>query len=119
MVAASGPSTQSPQLLYVYGPDCGACIKFMAEAGAIYPKTREAARLPMVRVTLDDWQAGRHPLAQCAIGPVMGTPTFVQVVDCREMDRITGYSSDELWWLSLKRLMDRLPPDDTPNQVTR
>jgi hypothetical protein len=95
-------------LLYVYSPDCGACIQFMAEAGAIYPKTREANLMPMTRVTLETWQAGNHPLAACDVAPVFGTPTFVQIRNCIEIDRITGYSSDEMWWFSLQRMVDRL-----------
>ncbi len=104
-------------LLYVYSPDCGACIQFMAEAGNIYPKTREATLMPMSAVTLAAWQAGEHPLAACDIGPVVGTPTYVQVINCQEVDRITGYSSDEMWWFSLKRMVDRLALDTIQPQA--
>lgn len=95
------------ELLYVYGPDCGACMKWQQDIGHIYPKTQEAQRLPLVKVTLSDWQAGNHPLARCNIGAVLGTPTFVQVFQCEELDRITGYSSDELFWLALGRMANR------------
>ena len=98
---------QADELLYVYGPDCGACMKFEAEIGDIYPKTEEAKHLPLRKVTLDDWRAGRHPLAECEINPILGTPTFVQVHDCVELDRITGYSNDELFWFALSRIANR------------
>ena len=104
-------------LLYVHSPDCGACIQFMAEAGGLYPKTREASLMPMSSVTLAAWQAGDHALAQCSIAPVVVTPTYVQIIDCQEVDRITGYSSDELWWFSLKRMVDRVTVDPGDSQA--
>jgi len=98
---------RADDLLYVYGPECGACRKFQSEAGAIYPKTEAAEYMPMIKVTLEDWQAGRHPLNACATKPVYGTPTFLQIADCREVDRITGYSNDELFWFALERMLNR------------
>ena len=101
------PTGHADELLYVYGPDCGACMKFEADIGDIYPKTDEAKHLPLRKVTLEDWRAGRHPLAECKIKPILGTPTFVQVHDCVELDRITGYSNDELFWFALSRIANR------------
>ena len=91
-------------LVYVYQEDCGACMKFDKEIGPIYPRTKEAAQLPMVKVSLEDWRSGDHPYENCQAGDVFGTPTFIQLNDCREVDRITGYSSDELFWLGLRRM---------------
>lgn len=104
---AATPAVQADELLYVYAPDCGACMKFHAEIEGIYDRTRESQQLPLSKVTLDDWQAGKHPLANCDIRPVFGTPTFIQVHECRELDRITGYSSDELFWFALTRMYNR------------
>lgn len=94
------------ELLYVYGPNCGACMKWHAEIEPIYGKTQESTLLPLVKVTLDDWRAGKHPQAECRIGQVIGTPTFIHVQDCEEIDRISGYSNDELFWLSLGRMIN-------------
>ncbi len=107
LVGCFAAASWADDLLYVYGPECGACMKFDAEIGPIYDKTAEAQTLPMVKVTLDDWQAGNHPLTDCAIKPVHGTPTFIQVADCNEVDRITGYSNDELFWFALSRFVNR------------
>lgn len=112
-VLAAQPS-HADELLYVYGPDCGACMKFMKEVGSIYPRTAEAEHLPLVIVTLDDWRAGKHPLAECAIKAVFGTPTFIHVHECAEIDRITGYSNDELFWLALGRLVNTAKANATP-----
>ena len=100
-------SARADDLLYVFAPDCGACNRFDKEVGTIYAKTQEARALPLVKVSFEQWQANQHPFTNCAIGPVLGTPTFIQVAGCKELDRITGYSNDELFWIALKRMENR------------
>ena len=110
LYAALDPEARdgSPMLIYVYSPECGACRQFDGEVGAIYPKTNESLALPMERVLIDDWQAKRHKLVECASAAVIGTPTFLQIQNCRELDRITGYSDEELFWLGHRRMMNRI-----------
>ena len=95
------------RLVYVYSPDCGACMKFDKEVGAIYDKTKESAQLPMMKIELGQWQQGDHSLRQCDTEDVFATPTFIHLQDCIEVDRITGYSSDELFWFALERMDNR------------
>lgn len=101
---ATGPALAA-ELLYVYSPDCPACRKFDAEAGRIYPRTPEAQRMPMRRVLFSEWQAGRIAESACAARPVVGTPTFVLIHDCVELERITGYSTDEGFWMGVARMV--------------
>ena len=101
----------SPVLIYIYSPECGACRQFDREVGPIYEKTAESLALPMERVLIDEWQADRHQLVECASAEVIGTPTFLQIRDCRELDRITGYSDAELFWLGYRRMMNRIAAD--------
>ena len=110
LYAALDPEARdgSPMLIYVYSPECGACRQFDGEVGAIYPKTNESLALPMERVLIDDWQAKRHQLVECASAAVIGTPTFLLIQNCRELDRITGYSDAELFWLGHRRMMNRI-----------
>ncbi len=100
-------SAFADQLLYVYSPDCGACMKFDREVGGIYAKTEEAIQLPIVKVDLEQWRAGNHPLHQCDTQSVFATPTFIHLHECSEVDRITGYSTDELFWFALERMNNR------------
>ena len=95
------------RLVYVYSPDCGACMKFDKEVGAIYDKTEESTQLPMIKIELGRWQQEDHPLRQCDTKDVFATPTFIHLQDCIEVDRITGYSSDELFWFALERMDNR------------
>ena len=101
----------SPVLIYIYSPECGACRQFDHEVGPIYGKTDESLTLPLERVLIDDWQANRHQLVECASAEVIGTPTFLQIRDCQELDRITGYSDAELFWLGHRRMMNRIDSD--------
>ena len=108
---ASADSTargDSPVLIYIYSPECRACRQFDREVGPIYEKTAESLALPLERVLIDEWQADRHQLVECASAEVIGTPTFLQIRDCQELDRITGYSDAELFWLGHRRMMNRI-----------
>ena len=98
----------SPVLIYIYSPECGACRQFDSEVGSIYEKTAESLALPLERVLIDEWQADRHQLVECASAEVIGTPTFLQIRNCQELDRITGYSDAELFWLGHRRMMNRI-----------
>ena len=109
--ADTGASSDSPVLIYIYSPECGACRQFDREVGPIYDKTDESLALPLERVLIDDWQASRHQLVECASADVIGTPTFLQIRDCQELDRITGYSDTELFWLGHRRMMNRIESD--------
>ena len=95
-------------LVYIYSPSCGACQQFDREVGPIYPKTTEAQTLPMQKIRYEAWRDGMAPFAHCAVSQVLGTPTFIQMRGCEELDRVTGYSDQELFWLALRRMLNRL-----------
>ena len=104
-------------LVYIHSPTCGACAQFDREVGAIYPKTEESALLPLQRISLEAWQDGQHDHSDCMASPVSSTPTFVQIQNCQEIDRVTGYSDEALFWLALRRMVNRLapaPPHEDP-----
>lgn len=95
-------------LLYIFQASCGACRQFDAEIAAIYPKTAESQHLPMTKISLEQWRAGDHPYRDCRANRVVGTPTFIHLQACNEVDRITGYSSDELFWLAIARMKSQI-----------
>ena len=109
--ADTAAHSDSPVLIYIYSPECGACRQFDREVGPIYNKTAESLALPLERVLIDDWRADRHQLVECASAEVIGTPTFLQIRDCQELDRITGYSDAELFWLGHRRMMNWIASD--------
>ena len=109
--ADTAAHSDSPVLIYIYSPECGACRQFDREVGPIYEKTAESTALPLERVLIRDWQADRHQLVECASAEVIGTPTFLQIRNCQQLDRITGYSDAELFWLGHRRMMNRIESD--------
>ena len=109
--ADTAAHSDSPVLVYIYSPECGACRQFDREVGPIYNKTAESLALPLERVLIDDWKADRHQLVKCASAEIIGTPTFLHIRNCKELDRITGYSDAELFWLGHRRMMNRIASD--------
>jgi hypothetical protein len=92
------------ELLYIYAPDCAACQRFDREILPYYEQTDEARKLPIIKISLADWQTGRHSKSGCQTQPVKVTPTFIALLNCKEQDRIAGYSKEELFWMSVHRI---------------
>lgn len=107
-VIGLAPGSKADTLVYVYDDACAACQKFDREIAGSYHQTEESERLPMVKINLADWQSGEHGYSHCQIRPVHGTPTFIQVLNCLERDRIAGYTSDELFWMAVNRMVNNI-----------
>lgn len=105
---AAAPETRAAELWMFTLPDCGPCVQFEREVGDRYTLTEEGRRAPLRHWVLD---AGRPPELTGA-GPVHGAPTFVLMNKSREVGRIVGYSSDELFWMRLSALLADLPAED-------
>lgn len=93
------------ELLVVEAPRCGPCLLFDREIGALYPKTEEGRLAPLRRVAF----GFPAPEPHAFVGQAKVAPTFVLVEGGREIGRFEGYSNDELFWLSLAALMQKLP----------
>lgn len=105
IVALTLPSTgYGDQLLYIEATDCAACQQFNVEVAPHYGQSGFGTGLPMIRIDLVEWHAGTHPAGTCVSSPVHGTPTFIYLKACEELDRISGYSSAELFWMALERM---------------
>jgi hypothetical protein len=93
------------ELLVVEDPRCGPCILFDRQIGPIYAKTDEGRVAPLHRIAYGK----PAPAPYAFIGQPKVAPTFVLVDQGREVGRIEGYSSDELFWMSLASLIQKLP----------
>jgi thiol-disulfide isomerase/thioredoxin len=94
------------ELLYFFSPSCGYCKAFDEEVGKIYPQTDAGHIAPLRRVEVDP--ESFQPLERgLSIDP--GTvPAFILVDDGQEVARLNGYSGDELFWMSMQRMLDML-----------
>lgn len=92
------------ELLLIEDPRCGPCILFDRQVGTIYSKTDEGRIAPIHRVAF----GAPAPAPYAFIGQPKVAPTFVLVHEGLEIGRFEGYSSDELFWMSLASLMQKL-----------
>lgn len=97
------------ELLYFYDTFCGACQKFEEEVGYLYEKTEEAKSLPMRKIEFSSWRKNEQGEYRDIIAKrIVGTPTFVLIDNNTEIDRLVGYSNDELFWLNLTAMRHKL-----------
>ena len=95
------------ELLYFFSPSCGYCKAFDEEVAGIYPKTEAGRKAPLKRVEVDP--DSFKPLEPDVAFDPGTVPVFVLVEDGREIARLNGYSGDELFWMSMQRILDLLP----------
>jgi hypothetical protein len=85
-------------------PGCRWCAAWDREVGPIYPKTRIGQLAPVRFVDLREAPVAGVSLAR----PVRYSPTFVVVVDGREIGRIEGYPGDAFFWGLLEKYTPQL-----------
>lgn len=92
------------ELVMFGSPHCPWCEAWESEVGAIYPKTAEGRLAPLRRVDIDQpW-----PLELADIDRVVFTPTFVLLVEGREVGRILGYPGEAHFWELLDSLLRKV-----------
>lgn len=102
LVTASALSAvASPQLIMVEEEGCIWCARWNKEISQIYPKTAEGKAAPLRRM---DIRANRPNDLAFARG-LFFTPTFVLVVDGREVSRIEGYPGEDFFWGLLEKML--------------
>jgi hypothetical protein len=88
-------------LIMVEAPGCPYCARFHREIGPAYPNTAEGRFAPLVR-----WPMG-HPDVGRLTPPVRYSPTFILMLEGREVGRITGYPGPDFFWPMLDELLAR------------
>ncbi len=106
LLALASPA-QAAELVMFQEEGCAYCEAWEREIGDIYPLTSEAERAPLRRVDLHGPPPGDVSLDR----EIRYTPTFVLVEDGEEVDRITGYPSEEAFWGLLGEMLKRLSQD--------
>ena len=94
---------QSSELLMFEEPGCPWCRRWRAEVGVGYPHTPEGQRAPLRTIDL----TGPRPAGIELAAAVYFSPTFVLVVDGREVGRITGYPGADFFWGLLEGLLKK------------
>ncbi len=88
-------------LVMVEEDGCVWCERWDDEISHIYPKTTEGKAAPLVRMNIH----GAHPRNIEYERNLHFTPTFVLVVDGKEVSRIEGYPGEDFFWGLLARML--------------
>ena len=103
-------SLEARELVMVASRGCLWCALWDRDVGPIYPKTPEAKAAPLRR--LDIREVGSSGLLTKS--PVEATPTFLLIDNGQETGRITGFSSEDMFWGLLDALLARPPAHANP-----
>jgi thioredoxin-related protein len=111
------PLEMPAALLMVDDPACTYCRKWDREVSAAYENSEEGQLAPLVRRRM------RSDVVQKFRG-IRGTPTFLLLVEGREVGRIIGYAGADFFWGELQLLITKsglkqpptLPPADVKTE---
>ena len=97
-IAMTHNAAAAARLIMVTSEHCPYCQAWERDVGVVYDKSPYAAKLPLSRVVI-----GSEMPEEVAIKkPIVGTPTFLIILNGQEIDRQRGYVDAEMffWWLS-------------------
>lgn len=92
-----------PTLLMAEEPGCIYCARWNAQIAPIYPKTGEGMAAPLRRIDITDPVPDDITLAR----RINFTPTFVLLVDGKEVSRLEGYPGEDFFWGLLAEMLHR------------
>ena len=100
---SSKSSFADNKLLMITADYCIYCQIWEKEIGKIYPKTDISKSFPLERIELDE-----HSIRNELDNNVTKiTPTFVFFRENKEIGRIIGYSSAEMFWWQVDEILNR------------
>lgn len=88
------------ELVMVEEDGCYWCAQWNADIGGIYDKTSEGKFAPLRRVDITEMPADLEIARR-----VNFTPTFLVVIDNKEVARLEGYPGDQFFWPLLGKLL--------------
>ncbi|MDA7430226.1 hypothetical protein PGB28_17320 [Primorskyibacter aestuariivivens] len=90
-------------LIMVEEPGCIWCARWNEEISEIYPKTPEGQAAPLRRIDIRDPTPDDLSFARS----LHFTPTFVLMLDGKEVSRIEGYPGEDFFWGLLTQMIAR------------
>ena len=94
------------KLLMITADYCIFCQIWEKEIGNIYPKTDISKSFPLEKIELDEYLFD-NDINDNNNYETKITPTFVFYKNNKEIGRITGYSSAEMFWWHVDEILDR------------
>ena len=93
------------KLLMITADYCIYCQIWEKEIGKIYPKTDISKSFPLEKIELDEYLFD-NDINDNNNYETKITPTFVFYKNNKEIGRITGYSSAEMFWWHVDEILD-------------
>ena len=103
---SSKSSFADNKLLMITADYCIYCQIWEKEIGKIYPKTEISKSFLLERIELDEYLFDNDKNDTINYETKI-TPTFVFYRGSKEIGRITGYSSAEMFWWQVDEILDR------------
>ena len=94
------------KLVMITADYCIYCQIWEKEIGEIYPKTDISKSFPLEKIELDEYLFD-NVINDNSNYETKITPTFVFYRGNKEIGRITGYSSAEMFWWQVDEILDR------------
>ena len=94
-------ATAESVLVMVEEHGCVWCARWNAEIAPIYPKTSEGKAAPLRRLDINQTM----PAELSFKGKLHFTPTFVLMVDGKEISRLEGYPGEDFFWGLLGQML--------------
>lgn len=107
LVFSSGTAVADTMLVMVEEKGCIWCARWNEEISDIYPKTAEGAAAPLMRMDI----RAKRPEDISFARSLTFTPTFVLVVDGKEVSRIEGYPGEDFFWGLLSEMLSQATID--------
>jgi thioredoxin-related protein len=94
-------ATAESVLVMIEEHGCVWCARWNAEIAPIYPKTSEGEAAPLRRLDINQTM----PAELSFKGKLHFTPTFVLMVDGKEISRLEGYPGEDFFWGLLGQML--------------
>jgi hypothetical protein len=101
VIAGTLSATAQNKLIMVEEIGCIWCARWNEEISEIYPKTGEGRTAPLERIDINM----PHPPEMEFASKLRFTPTFVLMVDNKEVSRIEGYPGEDFFWGLLGQML--------------
>ena len=106
-IGLAGLAQAEMKLVMAEEDGCIWCERWNRDIGPIYPKTTEGKAAPLFRLDIHDPLPENMEFARS----LHFTPTFVLMVDGKEISRIEGYPGEDFFWGLLGQIISAVPDE--------
>ncbi len=106
-LAYAGIASAEVRLMMVESDSCPWCARWHKQIGPAYPNSSEGKIAPLLPQDIHD----PMPEGVELVSEPQFTPTFILLVDGKEVNRLEGYPGPDFFWGLLDKMLAELPAD--------